>query len=318
MATNKQLHANSHKITIFRTGSFLSRAQNKDTDDYFAQSKESIGSYFESQNSHKIGNGLSFKEEDLLMPKLVDREPEDREFKQKVSEYFQDIDTKVPYRGGIELEIGLLESNDKQVTKDNLPINVSDFIRYRHAKGHPQVALSREDAAGNQLIKFYIFDSSEVQAKNTKNRTDVDTAMAIYLKIVGDVKVKEMEEVDQMLTLMGVDPRVYAPQKDKDNLKVEKLRELCETKPKDFYTAYTEGEMEIKAKVKSMVNTGVLELIGDKYMDGESKELVANSTTEMIFMFKDESKSGDVLVLKTRLQEAMKKPMPMQPKKTVV
>lgn len=308
-----QLHPNSHRITIFRTGSFLSRAQSKETNEYFAQTKESVGSYFESTSSSKVGNGLNFEEEKFLLPDAIDTEANDREFKKKVSEFYADLTTHVPFNVGVTLEVGLEKSNDKPVDKDNMPIALNDYLRYRHAKNHPQVAPTKELSQGNSLKRFYIFDPENVQAGNTKKNKEKDAAYAIYLKIK-----EEPASVDTMLTLLGIDPRNYIGKKEAEDLKKEKLRELAEAKPGDFVTTHEEGELEIRSWIVSMVNTKVLNKIGQRFMDTETNEVLANSLEEMIYFFKDESKSGEITVLKARRQEAMSKPMPKEMRKTQV
>lgn len=308
-----QLHPNSHRITIFRAGSFLSRAQSKETNEYFAQTKESIGSYFESTSSSKVGNGLNFAEEKFLLPEIIDIEAADREFKKKVSEFYADLTTTVPFLTGITLEIGLEENNDKPVASDNMPISLNDYLRYRHAKNHPQVAHTKELSQGNALKRFYIFDPENVQAGNTKKNKEKDAAYAIYLKVK-----EEPASVDILLTLLGVDPRNYLGKKEAEDLKKEKLRELAEAKPADFVSTHEEGELEIRSWIISMVNTKVLTKIGNRYMDPETNEVLANSLEEMIYFFKDEDKSGEITVLKARKQEAMSKPMPKEMRKTQV
>ena len=307
------IHPNSHRITIFRAGSFLSRAQSKETNEYFAQTRESVGSYFESTTSAKVGNGLNFKEEELLLPSIVDLQATDREFKKKVTEYFSDLTTNVPFSTGVQLEIGLELSNDKDVSADNMPISLNDYIRYRHARNHPQVAHTKELSQGNSLKRFYIFDPENVQAGNTKKSKEKDAAMAIYLKVK-----EEPSSVDVMLTLLGVDPRTYIGKKDGEELKKEKLRDLAETQPATFYEIHEAGELEIRSWIVSMVSTKVLNKIGSRYMDTESGEALANSLEEMIYYFKDEDKSGEITVLKARRQEAMSKPVPKETRKTQV
>lgn len=305
------IHPNSHKITIFRAGSFLSRAQSKETNDYFAQTKESVGSYFESTTSSKVGNGLNFAEEKFLLPSIIDMEPADREFKKKVTEYFADLTTYVPFSTGVQLEIGLEVSNDKDVSADNMPISLNDFVRYRHAKNHPHVAATKELSAGNTLKRFYIFDPENVQAGNNKKNKEKDAAYAIYLKVK-----EEPASVDVLLTLLGVDPRNYIGKKDAEELKKERLRDIAETKPGEFVSTHEEGELEIRSWIISMVNTKVLNKIGARYMDGETGEALANSLEEMIYYFKDDDKSGEITVLKARRQEAMSKPVPKETRKT--
>lgn len=305
-------HPNSRTITIFRAERFIQRAQGTGADEYFAASRVGIGSYFESVNSQKIGTGLSFTEEDLLLPYVLDIPSDDREFRKKVSEFYGDINTDVPFRTGAELEIGLNTSNDRPVSKDNLPIKVMDYLRYRHALKHPKVAITKEAGDGNMTKEFYIFDKENVQSKNSKKTQQMDKALEEYLKIKN-----KPEEVEQMLTLLGVDPREFTG-KDRENLMIEALREKAEKTAEKFLEAFEQGDLQIRAWIVTMVNTGVLKKVGQKYLETQNSETIGNSMDEAIAFFKDEDQSAVVTMLKARMQEAIKAPLPKKTRQTIV
>lgn len=296
-------HANSKTVTIFRAGSFLSRAQGKEIDDFFASSKKSIGSYWESVSSKKLGSGLTFKEESLLLPHLIDVDADDREFRKKVSEFYINMDTQVPHDKGRTLEIGLETSNTKEVSKDNMPLNISDFVRWKHAIGHPFVAKSKEEADGNALIEFYIFDKSEVIKKNTKKADERDAAMQIYLEIKGD-----KEKVDMMLTLLGKDPREFSGPEAFES-KLAELRKFAESSPETFTTIHNEGDLTARYWIKTMINVGVIKTMGAKHFDAESDKLIGHNLEETLYYFNDEENSDVVVMLKSRAQESMKRPV---------
>lgn len=301
-------HKNSKTVTIFRAGSFLSRAQGKELEDFLSTTKRSVGSYWESASSKRVGSGLSFAEEAFLLPNLLDVPAEDREFRKKVTNFYADMDTQVPHGTGRTLEIGLEDSNDKPVAAKNMPINLSDYLRYRQAKGHPQVALTKEDADGNQMKEFYIFDKTDTAKKNDKKREDKDAAIQIYLQIKNDPM-----KLDAMLTLLGVDPREFTtPGSSPEDIlqaKQTELRIQSEKAPAEFTTVYNEADLEIRYWIKTMINTGVFKLMGAKILDGETNKIVANSMEEAVFFFKDEENSESVSMYKARMQEAAKKPL---------
>ncbi len=299
---------NSYQITIFRAGSFLSRAQDKDVDAMFSESKAGIGSYFENINSTKIGSGMSFEEEDLLMPFVIDTPKEDRDYRKKVNEYYQDIETNIPFGEGLKLEIGLRLGNDvrlgaKVSGEINLPINPPDYIKYRHALKHPQVALTKEEAESNMTKRFYVMDPKNIQRKTSRSNKEKDDAMKLYLSLKED-----SNKVDMMLTLLGVEVRSFTG-KDAEVLKVEELRSKAESNPQVFVEMYNAENMEIRAMIKSMVNTEVLKVVGTRYLDAETKQLIGNNLEETIYFFQDETENSDkIMVLKALHQEAKKKP----------
>lgn len=312
-----KVHVNSHIVSIHRLGTFLSRAQAKTSDTFFSSNKESVGAYFEKGSSHKIGSGLSLDEEKLLLPEIIDTPADDRDFRKKVSEFFNEISTDVPADTGQELEIGLLKDNTLPVSKDNMPISIMDFIRYRHAVGHPWTTVSKEVGEGNMTKKFYIFDKEALQTRKTETGKEKDAAMEIFLKVK-----REPEQVDQMLTLLGEDIRNYAKAKDAPQRKEDQLRLLVDTKPKEFKKIYEEGDLEVRSWIESMITTGVLKRTGKRIIDPEAPSEENNelgvTIDEAIFWFKDEKNSSQVATLKARRQEAMLQVPEKEIRKTIV
>ena len=299
------IHVNSHIVSIHRLGTFLSRAQAKTSDTFFSSNKEAIGGYFEKSTSQRIGSGLTLEEEKILLPNIIDISADDRDFRKKVTGFFNDLSTDVPADTGVDLEIGLIKDNTQPISEDNLPISIMDFIRYRHALGHPWVTASKEAGEGNMTKKFYIFDKEAVQKKKTTVHAEKDAATEAFFKVKKDPKL-----VDQMLTLMGVDVRNYNAQKDSAGAKEELLRNLADTRSTDFKKIYDEGELEVRAWIEAMVTTGILKRVGKRILDPEADATSPNSeigvtTDDAIFWFKDDENSAAVTALKARLQEAM-------------
>lgn len=300
MSYHNEKHPNSKQITIFRTNPFLAAAQGADASGYLATMKRSIGSNFEGKGSKRVSSGLSFKEEDILLPRLLEVEADDREFNKKRTEFFCDIDTQVDYAHGCTLEIGLDSSNTDAVSKSNMPINVMDYIRYRHALAHPQVAASKEEALGNQLIQFYIFDKTAVQKNSDLILEMQDSASKAYLEMCDNP-----EKVTQALTLLGINILtplgLMTPGEQRQELKTQ-----ATNKPKDFLDMYNTKDFEVTFWIKDMLNTGVLKKLGDKYFEAQTNVLLANNMEELIWFFKDDTNSDRIVSLKSQQQEKKK------------
>jgi len=300
-------HLNSKTVTIFRSGSFLARAQGPAIQDYFESAKVSIGSYFESQSSTMIGSGLTFEEQRVLMPILVDAPFEDREFRKLVRDYFSNIDTKVPHGTGCILEIGLAKNNAEPVSLENMPISIVDFVRYRHAYHHPFMALSKEEADSNPTKQYYIFDKSQLQEKNKKNTQEADAAMALYLAVK-----KDESKVNMLLTLLGLDPRSFTSESDK----TDKLKEIAVQTPEKFTEKHNSDDFDIRYWIESMKNVKILLLIGQKYINADTKKVIGNTLEETIYFFKDDANSDEVGILKAKMQEALRNPLEAQKRAT--
>lgn len=279
--------------------------------EFMSMSKKSIGTYFIGSLGNSIGSGLEFDEIDVLLPLLIDIPAGDSTFRPKVREFFSNIVTKIPFGTGKELEIGLTLSNDAPVTFTkvlvegkpavyNLPVNIQDYIRYRHALKHPLVAPSRAEAKANMLAEFYIFDQASVDSDVASARKVTDKAITTYLAIS-----KDMEKVDAMLTLMGDDIRSYHGANAED-LKLEALHKFASTRAGDFNKVYEEKDFDLRFLLQKMINTGVVRKIGGVFSDKESGGILGHNNEEVILYLKDTSNADKVSFLKGKVQEAMK------------
>lgn len=314
--TAKEIHANSKKVTILRKTTMAEKAQDK-APDFMAMSRKSIGSYFASKNEKGIGSGLTFEEKEILMPRIIDVPKDDRTFLDTVRKFFESLQTYVPYEDGVTLEIGLTISNDEELTyfdKDrkifNVPIAPMDYIRYRHALHHPQVAESEAAARGNMLVSFYIFDPASVLTENIELDKTKDRALQIYMTVKTDIG-----KVDALLTLMGRDPREFSGL-EKNNEKIKELRSLADNQANKFVEEY-EGKMfEEKYLLTSMMNTGIVRRVGNQYINAETGKIIGNNTEEAWYFFKDPAHTDQISILKANLQEALKKESKVRKQRT--
>ena len=288
---------NSRQITIFRTNSFMEKAQGADTTGYLATTKQSIGSYFEGRGSMKIASGISAEEEKLLLPSLLEVGKDHPEFIKKRGEFYANMDTSVDYTHGRTLEIGLESSNTDAVSANNMPINLMDFLRYKHAIGHPNVALTKEIANGNQNKTFYIFDKTAVQQLAEKKLAQDDAAMKAYLQLENNP-----EKITQALTLLG---KIIHTKEGtmSEGIQKQELKAFALKDPAKFLEVCETKQFETNYWLKALENAKVLKKIGAKYFDGETDELLANGLDEMIMFFQDDLNSDKVIELKARWQE---------------
>jgi hypothetical protein len=301
MLSPDEKHPNSKVITIFRAGSYLSRVQGKDIEDYFADSKVSIGSFYESENNPTIATGLSFPEQKLLLPTFVDEEADGRDFRKKVSAYYADLDIKLPFKG-LQLEIGLEVDNNGAVTEKNMPLDISDYIKYRLARKHPHMAPSKESADANPIYQYYIFDKEAVVAKNANKTKELDDAMKLFFKIENDP-----QQIRQFLSLSGKDPREY-PAKDRDTLLKAALRDIVTQKPARFIELFGQEDIEIRYWITAMIRTKVLTQLGERIQVTNSKpaKLIGKNLEEAIAYFLDEENEDYIAGLKALQQEEEK------------
>jgi hypothetical protein len=298
-------HPNSKKITIYRRSSYAMDAQKGSAVEFVAMSKKSIGSYWAKNQGKAMGSGLTFEEQKLLMPSVVDCEPEDRQFRQRLTEYFASMKTNVDYEKGLTLEIGLEKDNSARVSADNMPLELFDYITYKHALGHPQVASSKADAEGDQLIEFYIFDPQAVEDAKVLADVDNDKALTYYLAMK-----EEPKKIDMLLTLLGVDPReAEFAGKNAISLKLARLKKISIDRSSDFVSAYDKKHFEELYIVESLINTGIWRRSAKKVIDPDAGTTF-HTSEEAVAWIKDPNNSQSLALLKGRMQESLVKTLP--------
>lgn len=296
-----ELTTQKEKIVFLRRLPISNSEKNstEETQEYFNQGNRSLGSYF-VKDSVRPGTGLTLSEEKMLMPLIIDLHPEDREFMKASSNWFHDIYLKIPPHdpkrnvGGLRLNISL-EDDSKPLSKDNLPRNVVDYVKYRFIKSHPNVALSEKAGSGNVLKEFYIYDEGVVKAENVAEQDVKDAAISAYLSIKDDA-----EKVLQFLIILNIPRDEYL---GKESLV---LRKQAEVNPSDFMKVFKNKHVEIIALLKEMLEAKIIERAGDRFVYVESKNIFAVDEKDALGFLKDPANSNDVLGFKAKIQKFRK------------
>jgi hypothetical protein len=311
MSTNP----NSKKIWIVRTESFMDAAQTL-AKEFMSMSRKSIGPYWKSINAKAQGSGLDYNEIELLLPHVIDREPTDRDFRTEVAKFYKEIITSIPFGQGRELEVGMLISNkqpmgarldeDGEPVKTggriNLPIEIMDYIRYRHAQGHPQVGLSKEATVGNSIKLYYIHDLEVADTVMTATTAAMDKAIISYMEIsVNPEKVKEM------LILLGTDPRDYAGA-NADAARSQRLRLYAEKDFANFNKIYSIDNFPLRSKIKALILAGIFSTVGDRIYEHSTKKLLAENMEDAVKVLQSPEFSDNFVMWSGALQDIMAKP----------
>ena len=306
-------HPNSLKVTIFRANNFVQSAQKDEAvADFMSQSSKSISPYWQSNSAKVIGSGLSIAEQELLMPYLIQIEKDDREFRTAVFKFFNSLSTKIPFSTGKDFEIGLEKSNTEPLAKDNMPLDIEQYVRYRHAKNHPWVAGSKSEAEGNQLKLFYIHDADKQHKEDTDKLVIQDEADEIWLKIKN-----QPQKVTMLLTSLGFDERDYLG-RNGETRKQNDLREFINKDAIKFLSVYRDDRFETKYWLKAMVKASIVEEVGTSFVIKENKKLLGRSEMETVLFLEDPENADTVSYLKGATQDVLRKPRTTANRKKLV
>ena len=307
---------NEKIVFIRRKLSFMEEANiDPEVQEYFGMAYKAVGSYYKTFG-RQFGSGLTRKEEEIIMPEMVGYFPDldKREFRSSVVSFFRNINTKIPPEG-LRLNVALEDPNEplyriikleggKEKEVINYPVNIKDFIIYRHAREHPEVGGNEEEAMMYQHVRFYIEDEEGVTAEASKLNEYEDSAFLKYHKIIDSP-----EKVNQMLTLLGQDASKMSVEDKK-----LKLKEFASINPKisaarnemhiaRFIELSDDKHLEVKYLIEEMVKYNVLERVGQRILIAETSDEIGRDLKEATLWFLDKGHTKQVNVLNARYKE---------------
>jgi hypothetical protein len=293
-------------VYIRRKVSFSQAANSTDPEyvEYVSTAFTGIGSYF--NKNKQVGTGLSRHEKNILMPEVLDMDRDERGYKEAVNNYFHEFFHKIP-AGGLLLRIGL-KNPKKELSEDNLPLSVTDYMVWKHALEHPQVATNLEEAESNPIVRFWIEDKeAELNAKVRVSDLE-DKASMLYLQHKSDVT-----KVDQVLTLLGVDTRKLNPEETilrfksvstkRDSLDEDSQVEMLEA----FISACEDKDLEIKYLILELIGAQILEKAGSNILITETGELIGEDMRDAVLFLNNKKNSKILNTLQARNKEFSKK-----------
>jgi len=298
-------HPNSH-IVYIRRKSLFDTSERPELEEYFAGSSVSVVSYF-AKGTARPASGLLIPEENLLLPHVLGIPAEDRDFRKEVNNYYSNINSKIPAMSipardedGLPLEIGLYIDNKAPISRENLPLNVEQYLRYRQIIGHPQVGAGLEgetedDAKGNQMRRFYVHDPAKAQTTTLSSNEMRDQALLKYVAVKTNPRTVRM-----YLTLLGVNVNSLRAGEE-----LTRLRDIAEKNPADFLKISGDKNLEIKYMIEELVHYKILTRVGERVLNGNTE--IGRSLLEAVLYLKDSHNTAVFASLKAALQNAWAK-----------
>ena len=239
--------------------------------------------------------GLTFSEERLLMPYLLYVPAEDPTFMLKSNLYFDSIKVRIPNEGK-KLEVGL-EDDTKPLSKENMPLNIADYVLYRYCQVYKLIAKSLEEAKSNDRFIFYMYSEEDVNKKQNESNKLKVTAYKEYAKIADDELL--VTNVIRLLSakLNNLNPLTKELTPDvKQNI----LTALLDTNPAKFLEVVADKNLSKLAEVYEMIDKNIIEASGKQLVfEGE---VIGNTPEEAATFLYTAVNSKKFSVAKARLE----------------
>lgn len=293
----------SKKIEIHRHYNLVEMSQeDPEVKAWLGEAYKPLGPYFKGKVT---GTGLSFEEQKMLLPNFLGMEASDKNFRSAVLAHYDNLLVRIP-KDGIVIEAGL-ENDSKELSEDNPPISLPDYLVYRWAIQHPEVAPNKEQAQRSYAKKFFIVDPNQVSAQALSVNSLEDKAYELYMRFKDD-SVK----VDQILTLLG---------RNVANLKKDKilvLKQFASKNPKldatqqaetfkKFIAICEDKDLEVKYLIEEGIAIQYLKRVGNNIVYTETSLPVGVNLDDAVLYFKNPKNSRELNLLKAHYQEKAKK-----------
>lgn len=293
----------SKKIEIHRHYNLVEMSQeDPEVKAWLGEAYKPLGPYFKGKVT---GTGLNFEEQRLLLPDFLGIETTDKNFRSAVLAHYDNLLIRIP-KEGITLEAGL-ENDAKPLSQDNFPISLPDYLVFRWAVEHPDVAQTKDEAQRSYSKKFYVVDPNQVSAQALSVNSLEDKAYELYMRFKDD-SVK----VDQILTMLG---------RNVANLKKDKiliLKQYASKNPKLEATQQAEAfkkfidicedkDLEMKFLIEEGIAIQYLKRVGSNILYEETSLPIGVNMQDAVLYFKNLKNSRELNLLKAQYQTKAKK-----------
>lgn len=286
-------HPNSRIVEIKRKISVIQEL-NKEFEMLGGSTAQKMISGYIQKGTRTNGSGLDRWEIDLLLPSIINLDVSDRDFRTRVENFYLEINTRIP-NDGLKLETGFKKNNSEPLNEDNLPLDILDYVIYRHIKSHPQVASDEKTANSSALYSFWIVDKNERLNDQIGNIEISDKAMSLYLK-----NKDSKEKIKMYCELLSTNLNENNGKSDEELL--VKLKQLVLDKPKQFLQVAEDKDLEIKYFIKECRSKGILKAVGTSIIDTESGDAIGATEQEAVLYLKDAANTKHKQILLNKLK----------------
>ena len=225
-------------------------------------------------------------------------------FKAK-EEAIEETYQKAPRRGDVEIKaaikakVNALNLLESQKHKVGYPINVEDYLMYRHCLLYHSVAKDMSIINSDTSIRFYFKDDKKEADKLRKYRLEVNKAKSNYVSCIADSVLFEAVYIQYcVLNSLPVLTYLNRPQLDKEI----DLDKFSSNEPVKFNKIVYNKDIKLMAVIEKLIARG--ELIRSQYSQNITTtdgELIGANTGEAIVWFKDPKNASMVAAYNHKL-----------------
>lgn len=203
-------------------------------------------------------------------------------------------------RKALQEKINAIDAVEREKAKYGYPLNVEDYLMYRHCLLYSDVAKDMAFINGEQNIRFYIKDNKKEEERKRKQHELANKAMSNYVVLLSDEALFDAVYVQYCVT--AAKPILSSMLKDRMDREIE-LRQFATDYPDKFNKIYSNKDVRTIADIEMLIARG--ELIKSEYNQNITTpdgELIGANMTEALAWFKNPENISAVNAYKAKLK----------------
>lgn len=200
----------------------------------------------------------------------------------------------------LEIKINLINDLESEKCTVGYPINIEDYLMYRHCLLYRDVAKDIAVINSDANIRFYFKDDVKEAEKAKKYREQVVRAKANYVNAMADDKLFEAIYIQYcILNNFAVIPSLGKPAIDKE---IE-LDEFSKNEPRKFNEMFNNKDIKLMASIEKLIARG--ELIrseNNQQISLPDGNKIGANMNEAVAWFKDVENTSAVNAFLARLK----------------
>lgn len=205
----------------------------------------------------------------------------------------------IALRRALQLKINRLNALESEKHKYGMPVNVEDYLLYRHCLLYNDVAKDPAFVNIDANVRFYFRDDAKEAANAERKRKAINKAKANYVTCIGDDTLFEAVYIQYALAKnLPVMPSLA----ENKLIKESNLDKFSTEEPEVFNKIFNDGDKLIKATIEKLIARGELvRMSHNQNITTATGEFIGANIHEAVVWFKNPDNTSAVNAYKAKL-----------------
>lgn len=158
-------------------------------------------------------------------------------------------------RKAIEFKVTSLNALESELYNFGYPINISDYLAYRHCLLYRDIAKDTSIINNNSYIRFYFIDEVKEKEREVRRRQEINNAKRNYITVIGDKDLFKAVYIQYCISSkLPIIPSLAEEQIEKEI----KLDKFSSEEPAKFNKIVNDKQLQVKSFIELLIARGEL------------------------------------------------------------